>query len=88
MESTRRRSCTFGSLGASMLDLEAKLADFLSRVDRDEDPRLALARLESTLLSSLPAQIDRLHRGLNAREIGFERLPPRLVYASRLHGAG
>jgi hypothetical protein len=73
-------------LRASMLDLKAKLSDFLAGVDRDEDPERALARLEEVLLASLPAQIDRLHRGLNASEITLEALPARLVRRLRAPG--
>lgn len=66
-------------LAASMLDLTGKLGDFLDQIDRDEAPEQALARLDEILLSTLPEQIDRLHRGLDASAITMEVLPKRLV---------
>jgi hypothetical protein len=66
-------------LAASMLDLTGKLGDFLGQIDRDEAPEQALARLDQILLSTLPEQIDRLHRGLDASAITREVLPERLV---------
>jgi len=70
------------TLRASILDLVGKLDVFLARIDRAEDPANSLALLEGLLLASLPAQIERLHRGLQASAIGVEDLPKRL--SSRL----
>lgn len=66
-------------LAASVRDLSSKLDDFLSRIEADQDPGIALARLDSVLLSSLPDQIARLRRGLEAGSIEMKDLPPRLA---------
>ncbi len=66
-------------LRASMLDLASKLSDFLTRADRNREPEEALAQLETVLLSSLPAQIARLHAALAASAVEVATLPPRLV---------
>ena len=66
-------------LVASMQDLTGKLDEFLVRVDRDEAPERALAKLEDLLLSTFPEQVDRLHRALNASRITRESLPDHLV---------
>ena len=66
-------------LVASMRDLAAKLGDFLVRVDGDEAPERALAKLEEVLLSTFPEQVDRLHRALDASPVTRERLPGHLV---------
>ena len=66
-------------LVASMRDLAAKLGDFLVRVDGDEAPERALAKLEEVLLSTFPEQVDRLHRALDASPVTREGLPGHLV---------
>jgi hopanoid biosynthesis associated RND transporter like protein HpnN len=66
-------------LQRSMRDLESKLGSFLARVDGDGDPGEALERLEQVLLSSLPRQIARLKRSIEATSFTLEELPRRLL---------
>ncbi|MDJ0867468.1 MAG: MMPL family transporter, partial [Myxococcota bacterium] len=66
-------------LRASVRDLEQKLATFLARADDATDPGPALAELESILLSSLPAQLERLQRSLATPGVTRADLPERLV---------
>ncbi|MBW2391141.1 MAG: MMPL family transporter, partial [Deltaproteobacteria bacterium] len=66
-------------LAESVLNLIGKLGDFLRQIDSDEAPEQALAHLDEILLSTLPEQLERLHRGLDASPITLEVLPERLV---------
>lgn len=67
------------TLRLSMLDLQGKLGDFLAQAERPGQAHEALAQLDVVLLTSLPAQLDRLQRALDAQAISLEKLPPRLV---------
>lgn len=65
-------------LGASARRLRAELGAFLARIEGDADPVPELARLEATLLGTLPAQVARLRRALDPPPIALEDLPPEL----------
>ena len=65
-------------LGASMRNLRSQLASFLERLDRDEEPDEALARLEQILLAGFPDQISRLRAALEPEEITLRSLPAEL----------
>jgi hypothetical protein len=65
-------------LGASARRLREELGAFLARVERDADPGPELARLEASLLGSLPRQVERLRRALDPPPIALEDLPPEL----------
>ncbi len=64
---------------ASMRQLEARLEELAVQVDGDDQGGEALERFESVLLSSLPAQIARVRRALQASAIEQEHLPARLT---------
>jgi hopanoid biosynthesis associated RND transporter like protein HpnN len=66
-------------LGDSMRSLRAKLTTFIGRLDADDDPTEALARLDTILLSGLPAQLARLRSALDPSEIDVSSLPPELT---------
>ena len=66
-------------LQASIELLDERLAVFLDRVARDDDPAGALARLDEVLLSGFPEQIRRLKAAINTDAIDAEELPPELV---------
>ncbi len=65
-------------LGRSMRSLRDRLDEFLARVDRDENPDEALARLEKILLSGLEDQLDRLREATFVEPIGLDDLPAQL----------
>jgi len=65
-------------LAASMRTLRRSLDDFLARIDDDENPEEALARLEVSLLGGLSEQIKRLRDATLIEEVGLEDLPPEL----------
>ncbi|MCP5042013.1 MAG: MMPL family transporter [bacterium] len=67
------------ALGASMRDLQSKLGALIDKVDRGLAGPLELARFESALLSTLPAQIERIRHALDARSIDLDALPARLT---------
>jgi len=88
VEALRRLHAFIGEFGgygedsplrASVLDLEQKLTALLARADREPDPGPALAELESILLASLPAQLERLHQSLATPGVTHADLPERLV---------
>lgn len=74
---------TTSELAASMIGLRDHLDTFLGRVDRGDDPGLALADLERVLLDPLPALLARLRRSLEAEPFGIEDLPAELVTRMR-----
>jgi hopanoid biosynthesis associated RND transporter like protein HpnN len=59
--------------------LRDQLSDFLTRIESDPSPDDAIARLEGSLLSSIPPLTARLRRSLDTSAIAFEDLPPALV---------
>lgn len=63
------------TLGVSVATLHAHLTRFLDRLEDDEAPALALARLEKVLLASFPAQLSRLRSALTPEPITLESLP-------------
>jgi len=65
-------------LGAAMRSLRDRLGGFLARVERDEDPAAAVARLQEVLLATFPDQIQRLRRALAPEPLSLESLPPEL----------
>lgn len=67
------------TLGRSMRQLRDHLGRFLERVDRDEDPASALARLEELLLANFAQQMPRLRESLDAGDVTLETLPPEIV---------
>ncbi|MGH0036303.1 MAG: MMPL family transporter [Myxococcota bacterium] len=68
-----------GILAASVRHLRDQLSVFLERVERDEDPRQALATLEEILLASLPDQMTRLRKAISATPVTRDDLPEELV---------
>jgi hopanoid biosynthesis associated RND transporter like protein HpnN len=66
-------------LVTSLVALENRLADFLTRVDGDPDPAPALAEFQAILLEQFPPAVERLRRSLAVEEIGLADLPPELV---------
>ena len=58
--------------------LRSQLDALLERVDREGNAQEALATLEEVLLSSLPAQVERLREALHASEITMDDLPEQL----------
>ena len=67
-------------MAVSIRDLISKLDDFLFRIEGEIEPSIAVAKLNEVLLASLPDQIHRLKRGLEAQPIHLDNLPPRLVH--------
>lgn len=67
-------------LGASMRKLHQQLSDFLRRVAEEEDPEVALRRLERLLLSNFPGQLERLRTALDPEEVTLETLPRDVVH--------
>jgi hypothetical protein len=62
-----------------MVGLRDHLDRFLARIDRGDEPRLALEELEKVLLAPLPKLLARLRRSLEAEPFGVEDLPADLV---------
>jgi len=74
---------TATALAESMVALRDHLDRFLARVDRGDDPELALADLEHVLLDPLPDLLTRLRKSLQAEPFGVEDLPSDLVSRMR-----
>jgi uncharacterized protein len=70
---------TRSELVASVRILRDKLDLFLLRVQKDDDPRAALEKLDEILLSGLPAQVARLKLAINTDGIRRDDLPADLV---------
>jgi predicted RND superfamily exporter protein len=68
-----------GALAASVRLLRDELGEFLARSDRSGDPASALESLQHVLLGTLPAQIQRLDRALDAGPVTLADLPPELA---------
>lgn len=66
------------ALGRSAARLRQHLTTFLERVAAEPDPAPALADLQSLLLGTFPAQIDRLREALEPEPIGRDDLPETL----------
>jgi hopanoid biosynthesis associated RND transporter like protein HpnN len=66
-------------LGASIVQLRARLTTFLARLDGDGTPEEALASFEEILLAGLPSQLQRLRAALSPDEITLESLPEELT---------
>jgi hypothetical protein len=66
-------------LVASVRVLRDKLDVFLARIENDDDPRVALEKLDELLLSGLPDQVARLEMAINTNGIRLEELPEDLV---------
>ncbi len=66
------------ALAKSMQRLRDHLGTFLERVGREDSPEEALEELDDLLLASLPQQLARLRRALEAEEIQMADLPDRL----------
>jgi predicted RND superfamily exporter protein len=65
-------------LEASIEKLRTHLADFLSRIEREENAEEALADLEEVLFAGLPDQIARLRTAVNTGPIESDDLPTEL----------
>jgi hopanoid biosynthesis associated RND transporter like protein HpnN len=59
--------------------LRDQLADFIARIDTEEDPGPVLASLEDSLLGTVPQLTERLRESLETTGVEFEDLPPGLV---------
>jgi len=66
-------------LAESIRKLRAHLADFLARIEREDNAETALSQLEAILFESLPEQIDRMERGIQTGPVDFDDLPQELV---------
>ena len=66
-------------LRGSISLLHDQLGEFLARIDRDEDPYAAMARLDELLLAGFPEQVRRLERAVGTDAIVLDDLPPELV---------
>jgi hopanoid biosynthesis associated RND transporter like protein HpnN len=70
-------------LAKSITKLRGHLADFLARVEQEDDAEAALAGLEEILFAGLPGQIERLRRAVNTGPVTFDDLPDELVNRMR-----
>jgi hopanoid biosynthesis associated RND transporter like protein HpnN len=66
-------------LAPAVRRLQEQLGRFLARVEKEPDPRPALADLEHILLGNFDAQMKRLRRALRPTEVRLDTLPRDLV---------
>jgi hopanoid biosynthesis associated RND transporter like protein HpnN len=66
-------------LADSIRALRGHLAEFLARVEQEENPEDALATLQEILFAGLPDQIERMRSAVNTGPVAFEDLPQELV---------
>jgi hopanoid biosynthesis associated RND transporter like protein HpnN len=65
-------------LEASIAKLRTHLADFLARIEREENAEEALDNLAEVLFAGLPDQIARLRTAVNTGPVGFDDIPAEL----------
>lgn len=79
LENYRAEPSADPALHANVSRLEQSLGAYLAQLDTERDPDAALARIESSLLASLPAQLRLLQTALSAGRITLEKLPEALI---------